>query len=64
MHKLVQAGFQSLDTDVKIVPENQLNSGQEAIIVTNQTELLKSVMPIVLIGRDDEIEKEVNGMIK
>ena len=64
MHKLVQAGFQSLDTDVKIVPENQLTQVQEAIIVTNQTELLKSAMPIVLIGRDDELEKEVNGMIK
>ncbi|MEK4283371.1 hypothetical protein [Ureibacillus sp. FSL K6-0165] len=33
-------------------------------VVTNQTELLKRNEPIVLIGRDDEIESEVSGKIE
>lgn len=64
MHKLVQTGFQSLGIDVKIVPENQLTSLKETIVVTNQTELLERNEPIVLIGRDDELEKEVNGLVE
>lgn len=64
MHKLVQMGFQSLEADVKIVQENQLTQVKDAMIVTNQTKMLNSRMPIVLIGRDDEIEKEVNGKIE
>ncbi|NLY79297.1 MAG: VWA domain-containing protein [Lysinibacillus sp.] len=64
MHKLVQTGFQSLGTDVKIVPETQLKLLKESIVVTNQAELLEQKEPIVLIGRDDELEKEVNGFVE
>lgn len=64
MHKLVQIGFQSVGLDVKSVPEHQLESLRGAIVVTNQTELLKRNEPIVLIGRDDEIESEVSGKIE
>lgn len=65
MHALVQKGFQALDADVKIVPSEQLRSiSSEGIFVTNQTELLNSSNGrVILIGRDDEIAKEVNGMV-
>lgn len=65
MHQLVQKGFQALANDVKIAPSNQLTTiGNEAIVVTNQTALLKdSPSPIVLIGRDDEVAEEVNQLI-
>lgn len=64
MHKLVQIGFQSLGLDVKTVPDEQLKSLKDAIVVTNQTELLNRREPIVLIGRDDEMEKEVSGKVE
>lgn len=64
MHKLVQVGFQSLGVDVKSVPEQQLKSLKGTIVVTNQTELLERVEPIILIGRDDEIESEVSGKVE
>lgn len=64
MHKLVQVGFQSLGLDVKSVPDEQLKSLKETIVVTNQTELLERNEPILLIGRDDEVEMEVNGKVE
>lgn len=65
MHQLVQKGFQALTTNMKIVPSDQLNNmGSETIVVTNQTELLEtSSGPIVLIGRNDEITKEVKNLV-
>jgi len=57
-------GFQSLGVDVKSVPEQQLKSLKGTIVVTNQTELLERVEPIILIGRDDEIESEVSGKVE
>lgn len=65
MHKLVQKGFQSVHKNVKIVPSNQLDQlSNEALIVTNQVEMLsKSTSPIVLIGRDDEKSEEVNHLV-
>lgn len=65
MHQLVQKGFQSLNTDVKIVPSNQLESTlNDSMIITNQTELLRKMnAPIMLIGRDDETAIEVNSLV-
>jgi hypothetical protein len=65
MHQLVQKGFQALNTDVKIVLSNQLGEmASEAMIITNQTELLgKMNSPILLIGRDDEAAVEVNSLV-
>lgn len=64
MHQLVQKGFQAVNTDVKIVPSDQLETIKDAIIVTNQSDLLgKTDSPIVLIGRDDEVTKEVNSLV-
>ena len=64
MHQLVQKGFQALNTDVKIVPSNELEVVDDTIVVTNQTKLLEAAKsPIVLIGRDDEAAKEVNGLV-
>lgn len=64
MHKLVQIGFQSLGLDVKIVPDGQLKSLKDTIVVTNRTELLERKEPIVLIGRNDETESEVSGKVE
>ncbi|RUL48279.1 vWA domain-containing protein [Lysinibacillus antri] len=65
MHQLVQKGFQALTSNVKIAPSDQLKSmSSEAIIVTNQTKLLQQTSaPMVLIGRDDELTKEVNNLV-
>ncbi|MFC7687522.1 BatA and WFA domain-containing protein [Ureibacillus sp. GCM10028918] len=64
MHQLVQKGFQALNTDVKIVPSDQLLGMEDVMIVTNQKELLeKSSSPIVLIGRDDVDAQEVNALV-
>lgn len=64
MHQLVQKGFQALNTDVKIVPSDQLVSMEGVTLVTNQAELLeKSESPIVLIGRDDEKTQEVKALV-
>lgn len=64
MHQLVQKGFQALNTEVKIVPSEQLLAMKDAVIVTNQSELLeKSKSPIVLIGRDDAEPEEVKSLV-
>lgn len=64
MHQLVQKGFQALNADVKLVPSDQLAAIKEAMIVTNQSELLgKTKSPLVLIGRDDELSEEVNSLV-
>ncbi|MDN4495437.1 vWA domain-containing protein [Ureibacillus aquaedulcis] len=64
MHQLVQKGFQALNADVKIVPADQLLGMADAMVVTNQKELLqKSASPIVLIGRDDVEAQEVNALV-
>ena len=64
MHQLVQKGFQALNANVKIVPPDQLLNMEEALIVTNQKELLEqSKSPVVLIGRDDIEAQEVNALV-
>ncbi|HCG4536172.1 TPA: BatA and WFA domain-containing protein [Salmonella enterica subsp. enterica serovar Typhi str. AG3] len=64
MHQLVQKGFQALNTEVKIAPSDQLKDMEDALIVTNQKELLEqSKSPIVLIGRDDVEPQEVNSLV-
>lgn len=66
MHQLVRKGLQVLNTDVKIAAAEQLESvNQEAIVVTNQTEILKKGnSPVLLIGRDDESSEEVSGLVE
>lgn len=65
MHKLVQKGFQAVNTNVKLVPSEQLESlNGKTLIVTNQVDLLsKTSSPIVLIGRDDEEAEEINSLV-
>ncbi|WP_107923240.1 vWA domain-containing protein [Lysinibacillus parviboronicapiens] len=65
MHQLIQKGFQTINSGVKIVPPLQMVDSQDATVVTNQTALLKEmVKPIVLFGRDDSEKIEMNGVVK
>ncbi|MGE7090091.1 vWA domain-containing protein [Lysinibacillus sp. NPDC048646] len=65
MHQLIQKGFQTINSGVKIVPSLQLVNNQDATVVTNQTTLLKEMTkPIVLFGRDDIGKIEMNGVVK
>ena len=64
MHQLLQKGFQAINPNVKIVPSNQLEEVKEAMVVTNQVELLgQTSSSIVLFGRNDEIAEEVNSIV-
>ncbi|ACA38931.1 conserved hypothetical protein [Lysinibacillus sphaericus C3-41] len=64
MHQLIQKGFQSVSTGVKIVPPLQVVDNQDATVITNQAELLeKMVKPLVLFGRDDAEKVEVSGIV-
>lgn len=65
LHHLVTSAFQAMDIPVSSVPTEQLADLSEgAIVVTNQTEqLTASKSPVMLIGRNDEKAKEVNGVI-
>jgi hypothetical protein len=65
LHELVSAAFQAMDIPVSSVPTEQIGDlPNEAVVVTNQTSQLKaSESPVLLIGRNDENAKEVNGTI-
>ncbi|MFA1737269.1 vWA domain-containing protein [Lysinibacillus fusiformis] len=64
MHQLIQKGFQSVSTGVKIVPPLQVVDNQEATVITNQAELLEKMdKPLVLFGRDDAEKVEVSGIV-
>lgn len=65
LHQLVVAAFQAMDIPVSSVPPEQLTDlPNEAIVVTNQTnQLSMSKSPVLLVGRNDENAKEVNGAI-
>lgn len=65
LHQLVTAAFQAMDLPVSTVPTEQLAElSNEAVVVTNQTSQLQSSQsPVLLIGRNDEQAKEVNGTI-
>ena len=65
LHQLVTTAFQAMDIPVSSVPTEQLGDVMDdAIIVTNQTsQLSSSKTPVLLIGRNDEQAKEVNGVI-
>ncbi|WP_342541875.1 BatA and WFA domain-containing protein [Paenisporosarcina sp. FSL H8-0542] len=65
LHELVSAAFQAMDIPVSSVPTEQLSDlPGEAVVVTNQTSQLSiSESPVLLIGRNDENAKEVNGTI-
>ncbi|MGE8033688.1 vWA domain-containing protein [Lysinibacillus sp. NPDC093692] len=64
MHQLIQKGFQTINSSVKIVPSSQVADNKDATIVTNQTALLEKIdKPIVLFGRDDVEKVEATGEI-
>lgn len=64
MHQLIQKGFQTINSGVKIVPSSQVADNKDATIVTNQTALLEKIdKPIVLFGRDDVEKVEATGEI-
>ena len=64
LHRLVNNGFSSLDIEVNSAASDQLNQNSGAPIVTNQTGMLESAAPILLIGRNDEDKFEVSGPIE
>lgn len=65
LHQLITTAFQAMDIPVSTVPTEQLATLKEkAIVVTNQTSrLAESDSPVLLIGRNDENAKEINGVI-
>jgi len=64
MHQLIQKGFQTINSSVKIIPSLQIADNQEATVVTNQTALLEKMdKPIVLFGRDDAEKIEAKGEV-
>lgn len=65
LHQLVTAAFQAMDLPVSTVPTEQLAElSNDAVVVTNQAgQLQSSQSPVLLIGRNDEQAKEVNGTI-
>jgi len=64
MHQLIQKGFQTINSSVKIVPSSQVADNKDATVVTNQTALLEKIdKPIVLFGRDDVEKVEATGEI-
>lgn len=64
MHQLIQKGFQTINSSVKIVPSLQIADNQEATVITNQTALLEKMdKPIVLFGRDDAEKIEAKGEV-
>ncbi len=64
MHQLIQKGFQSVSTGVKIVPPLQVVDNQDATVITNQAELLEKMdKALVLFGRDDAEKVEVSGIV-
>lgn len=64
MHQLIQKGFQTVSSGVKIVPSLQVADNLDANVITNQTPLLEKMeKPLVLFGRDDAEKMEVKGTI-
>lgn len=64
LHQLIQKGFQTINSSVKIIPSLQIADNQEATVVTNQTALLgKMDKLIVLFGRDDAEKIEAKGEV-
>ncbi|KUF36267.1 MULTISPECIES: vWA domain-containing protein [unclassified Lysinibacillus] len=64
MHQLIQKGFQSVSSGVKIVPSLQVADNQDATVITNQTALLEKMeKPLVLFGRDDAEKVEASGTV-
>lgn len=65
MHQLVQKGFSAVNANVKLMQSDALaNVGRDAVIVTNQTKLLKQAMgPVFFIGRDDMKAVKVNQTV-
>jgi hypothetical protein len=64
MHQLIQKGFQTVSSGVKIVPSLQVADNQDANVITNQTALLEKMnKPLVLFGRDDVEKVEANGTV-
>lgn len=64
LHQLIQKGFQTVSSGVKIVPSLQVADNQDATIITNQSALLEKMdNPLVLFGRDDAEKVDANGTV-
>ncbi|WP_238542747.1 vWA domain-containing protein [Lysinibacillus boronitolerans] len=64
MHQLIQKGFQTVSSGVKIVPSSQVADNQDATVITNQTALLEKMdKPLVLFGRDDAEKIKASGTV-
>ncbi|TWT04788.1 BatA and WFA domain-containing protein [Planomicrobium sp. CPCC 101079] len=64
LHELVGTGFSSLNVEVNLMEPGQLAQAGAMPLVTNQTELLESEVPLLLIGRNDENTHPVAGTIE
>ncbi|MGB3102076.1 MAG: VWA domain-containing protein, partial [Psychrobacillus psychrotolerans] len=66
IHSLVRTAFQSLDIKVSSVPPEQVGLlKDEGMMVTNQFGVnIEDERPILYIGRNDAIPKEVNGNVQ
>lgn len=66
IHSLVRTAFQSLDIKVSSVPPEQVGLlKDEGMMVTNQYGVnIDDERPILYIGRNDAIAKEVNGNVQ
>lgn len=64
LHSLVGTGFESIGIEVAAADPAQLKNRTGAMLATNQTELLETERPILLIGRNDAVSKEVSGRIE
>ena len=66
IHSLVRTAFQSMDIEVSSVPAEQIGLlTEEGITVTNQFGLIDRLdRPSLFIGRNDEVAKEVNGVVE
>lgn len=66
IHSLVRTAFQSLDIKVSSVPSEQVGLlKDEGMMVTNQYGVnIDDERPILYIGRNDAIAKEVNGNVQ
>ncbi|WKA53662.1 vWA domain-containing protein [Planococcus shixiaomingii] len=64
LHELIGAGFRSLNIEVKGMEPGQLAKAGPIPVVTNQTDMLKTDAPVLLIGRNDEKNHPVAGQIE
>lgn len=64
LHSLVAKGFESIGMEAATADPMQLAERTGSMLATNQTELIESDSPILLIGRNDVQATEVSGLIE